>query len=136
LSYNNNLTGVVTPSSVAICTTVDGVEKYTTHLGSNTNTYSGTITKIVFLNWVGATGGSLDNIQLEVGTVRTDFEPYKAGETVVTTPSEGAELTSISPNMTIYTDNAEAVVTATYNKDSNIVIEKLTQAIISLGGNI
>lgn len=85
-------------------------------------------------------GAIMDNIvfkpQLEIGTVATAYEPYKEGETVITTIAEGAELTSISPNMTIMTDTTGAVIDCSYNKDSNIVIEKLTQAIISLGGNI
>lgn len=63
------------------------------------------------------------------------YEPYKS-ETIITTIAEGAELPSVAPNMTIFTDNAGVVVEAEYNRDSNKVIEKLTQAIISLGGNI
>ncbi len=85
-------------------------------------------------------GSSYDNEvyypQIELGTVTTENEPYKEGETITTTLAEGAELTSIAPNMTIYTDKAGAIVECSYNKDTNIVIEKLTQAIISLGGNI
>ena len=64
------------------------------------------------------------------------YEPYIEGEEVTTTLAEGAELTSIAPNMTIYTDKAGAIVECFYNKDTNIVIEKLTQAVISLGGKI
>lgn len=74
--------------------------------------------------------------QLEIGTTTTDHEPYIEGETITTTLAEGAELTSIAPNMTIYTDKAGAIVECSYNKDTNIVIEKLTQAIIALGGNV
>lgn len=74
--------------------------------------------------------------QIELGATATEHEPYIEGETITTTLAEAVELTSIAPNMTITTDNAGAVVEARYNKDVNIVIEKLTQAIISLGGNI
>lgn len=77
--------------------------------------------------------------QLEIGTTTTDHEPCKEGEEIITTFAElakGAELTSIAPNMTIYTDKAGAIVECSYNKDTNIVIEKLTQAIIALGGNV
>lgn len=72
--------------------------------------------------------------QIEFGKVATPFEPYIEGETITTTLAEGAEVTSIAPNMTIFTDNANVTIDATYNKDINKVIEKLTQAIISIGG--
>lgn len=84
-------------------------------------------------------GTVCDNVvvypQMERGTVATDYEPYR-GETVTTTIADGAELNVVSPNMTIYTDNAGVVIDCTYNKDTNIVINKLTQAIINLGGSI
>jgi hypothetical protein len=79
---------------------------------------------------------TLTNIQLEKGTVATEYEPYIEGETVTTTIAEGAELNSVAPNMTIATDTQGVIIDAEYNKDTNKVIEKLTQAIISLGGNI
>ena len=78
----------------------------------------------------------LNSFMVEKNTAPTAFEPYKEGETITTTIAEGAELTSISPNMTITTDTAGAVIDCTYNKDINKAIEKLTQAIISIGGII
>lgn len=74
--------------------------------------------------------------QIEVGYTPTEHELYKEGETVTTTISDGADLSSITPNMTISTDKKGVIVEAEYNKDANKVIEKLTQAIISLGGNV
>lgn len=74
--------------------------------------------------------------QIEVGYTMTEYELYKEGKTVTTTISDGAELASIAPNMTISTDKEGVIVEAQYNKDANKVIEKLTQAIISLGGNV
>lgn len=136
ISYDFNLTGYnPNDASVLRLTTSKGDIGTTRHANSKTLDNI-TITGVYFANYFAAKGGSLDNIQLEVGTAKTEFEPYKEGETIITTPSESTELTSISPNMTIYTDNAGAVVEAKYNKDTNIVIEKLIQAIISLGGNI
>jgi hypothetical protein len=76
------------------------------------------------------------NIQIEKGTVATEYEPYALHETVTTTVMQGAELNSVAPNMTIVTDTQGVVINAEYNKDTNKVIEKLTQSIISLGGNI
>lgn len=74
-------------------------------------------------------------IQVERGTVVTAYEPYFEYE-VTRTLQDGVELLSVAPNMTIRAKNAGVVIEVNYNKDSNIVIEKLTQAIISLGGNI
>lgn len=77
----------------------------------------------------------LDGFMLEQNYGATEYEPYR-GETITTTIAEGAELTSIAPNMTITTDTAGALIELEYNKDANKVIETLVQAIISLGGNI
>lgn len=78
----------------------------------------------------------LDSFFVEESITPTEFEPYKEGETITTTIAEGAELNGIAPNMTITTDTQGVIINAEYNKDTNKVIEKLTQAIISLGGNI
>jgi hypothetical protein len=79
---------------------------------------------------------TISNIQIEEGTVATEYEPYAVHESVITTIAEGAELNSVAPSMTIATDTQGVIIDAEYNKDTNKVIEKLTQAIISLGGNI
>jgi hypothetical protein len=71
---------------------------------------------------------------VERDTEPTPFEPYKEGETITTTIAEGAELTSIAPNMTIATDKGGVIIDCTYNRDINIAFERLTQAIISAGG--
>lgn len=112
------------------------------YLNSPTGTLTGRIEegeKLVKVNiWVSA-GMTVDCTiypQLEVGTTATPYEPYKEGETIETTIADGAQLESIAPNMTITTDTDDVVIDTEYNKDSNIVIEKLTQAIIALGGNV
>jgi len=45
-------------------------------------------------------------------------------------------MTSVSPNMTILTDTDGAIVECEYIRDSNKVIEKLTNAITALGGTV
>lgn len=75
------------------------------------------------------------NIQVALGE-STEYEPFNEGETVHTIVGETVELNRIAPNMTITTDTTGALVECTYNKDTAKIIEKLTQAIISLGGNI
>jgi hypothetical protein len=86
------------------------------------------------------TQGSISwkDMQIEVNKdgMATPYEPYKVGETKTTTIADGAEFTSIAPNMTIITDTAGVVIDCTYNRDINIAFERLTQAIISIGGII
>lgn len=113
----------------------------------------GSIVKRVYLST--AAGYTLDNVtfypQLEYGTAITEFSsPSVDIEGVNVTVSDGENtqtgtadadgnvsgLISFSPNMTLTTDNAGAVIECAYNRDTNKVIEELTNAIISLGGNI
>ena len=87
-------------------------------------------------------GTTVDNYlyepQIEINPthIATEYEPYKQGETIITTLAEGAVLKNIYPNMSIIPDIEGVIVDVEYIKDSNMVIEKLTQAIIALGGNI
>lgn len=89
--------------------------------------------------------------QLEYGTVATEFT-YPSmdveGVNITVTDGENSQtatadaegnvkgLMSLSPNMTLTTDNVGAAIECGYVKDTNKVIENLTNAIISLGGNI
>ena len=55
------------------------------------------------------------------------------------TPTADGIVSGIISNgepMTFITDNANVTITAEYNKDTNKVIERLVQAIVSLGGNV
>lgn len=74
--------------------------------------------------------------QIEVGYSGTGFEPYMA--TVHTASSEGTVegVTSLAPTMTLFTDKEGVTVECEYVKDSNAVIEKLTNAVIALGGTV
>lgn len=71
-------------------------------------------------------------VQIEHGTAATSYEPYKDPVEY----EQGEEIPSVSPVMTITTDTPGALVSVEYNKDINAVIEMLTKAIISLGGNV
>lgn len=67
-----------------------------------------------------------------------EYVPYTA-ETQTFTPNADGTVKGIIGNgepMTLITDNADATITAEYNRDTNKVIESLVQAIISLGGNV
>ena len=108
----------------------------------NTSGYTIEISKadiydiVISFNAGSVANNKLIKPQFEFGTITTDYESYIEGEEITTTLAEGAEFTSIAPNMTIYTDKEGAIIECSYNKDTNIVIEKLTQAIIALGGNV
>lgn len=115
----------------------DGINFY----NANTTATSKEAKAILNSSWFYIVAGNVFNnykcrIMVEKGTEATAYEPYIEGETIQTTLADGAQLESISPNMTITTDTDGVVIDTEYNKDSNIVIEKLTQAIISMGGNI
>ena len=68
--------------------------------------------------------------QLEAGTVATAYEPYKAPKTF----APGDTIPAASGLNTLYADNGD--ITVTGRTDPTAVINKLTNAIIALGGNI
>lgn len=83
-----------------------------------------------------AVGGSV-YVQIEVGSVATPYE--KGNKTAFYNPTADGTvpgITSLSPSMTILTDTEGVIVECEYNRDTNKVIEKLTNAIIALGGTI
>ena len=89
----------------------------------------------------GATNSSYRNkelsfkIQLELGNTATKYEPYVE---VVSYPVENGncQVKPIYPTTTIGVNTDGVIVDCEYNRDINKVIEQLTQAIISLGGNV
>ena len=74
-------------------------------------------------------------VQVEIGTAATECELYK--EPITYTADENGNVDGIisnGENMTLIAN--DGIVTAEYNKDINKAFEQLTQAIISMGGNI
>ncbi|MBR2934922.1 MAG: hypothetical protein IKB79_05025 [Oscillospiraceae bacterium] len=63
------------------------------------------------------------------------YEPYK-GENYVPSEDGTCEVVSVAPIMTLLTDTPGVVIDCEYNRDINKAFEQLTQAIISMGGNI
>lgn len=64
------------------------------------------------------------NIQLEVGSTATDYEPYIEPQTVTANADGTVEgLTSISPDMTVTTDTEGVVIDMTYNADTKMYID-------------
>lgn len=75
--------------------------------------------------------------QLEVGDTATDYEAYTEPATYIPAADGTVSgVTSLSPCMTILTDTEGVIVECEYNRDTNKVIEKLTNAIIALGGSL
>jgi hypothetical protein len=68
-------------------------------------------------------------IQVEAGSPKTAYEPYQGGEF-----SPGEEIPALQGVNSIWADVGE--ITVTGRKDPVAIIDKLTNAILSLGGNV
>jgi hypothetical protein len=65
-----------------------------------------------------------ENIQIELGKVATDYEPYN-GQTLTPNADGTVEgMTSVSPFMNIFTDTEGANIEATYRKSKGMEVEK------------
>ena len=108
---------------------VDGNTKYASlaSCGTGVKIESGTLTQMKVVNYGKFSGTA--RIRLETGLVKTAYEPYNGG-----TFAPGEPITAISGVNTIYAD--AGVVTVTGKANPAAIIEKLTNAILSLGGNV
>ena len=79
-----------------------------------------------------STGASVKDIQIEFGTVATDYEPFNTATYTPTTDGTILDMTSLSPTMTLLTDTEGAIVECEYNRDSNAVIADLYSKIADL----
>lgn len=68
-------------------------------------------------------------LQLECGSVATDWVECK---NVVVTGGEATNIISVSPDMTLMTDTANAIVECEYIKDSNAVVGDIESALDSI----
>ena len=73
--------------------------------------------------------------QIEVGSVATDYEPYREP---VTYAVSGGEVTVPSqyPSMTFIPETEGVTLSVEYNRDINKAFAELQAAIISMGGNV
>lgn len=86
--------------------------------------FSGTLKKIECKNWCYGYGGSYGDIQLEVGVSKTTFEPYKEPQTATANADGTVEgLTSVSPNMTVFSNTEGVVINLEYNADTKMYID-------------
>lgn len=82
---------------------------------------------------------TISNFQIELGDTATEYEPYKdSAEAVADEDGNVSGLMSLSPNMTLITDNESAVIECAYNRDADKVITdietKLNTLIATIGG--
>lgn len=87
-----------------------------------------------------STDATVDNVvfapQIEVGSETTSRELYKGATYTPSADGTVEGMTSLAPSMTIFTETEGTVVECEYAKDTATVIEKLTNAIIALGGSV
>lgn len=105
-----------------------------------TATVTETVTDIYFFFYASAVTvvePIVCKVQFEIGDAATDYKAYQE-EQILIPNADGAVpgITSLSPSMTILTDTEGVIVECEYNRDTNKVIEKLTNAIKALGGAI
>lgn len=103
---------------------------------------------ITFRVGVSVAGDSITywNLQIENGDSATEYEPYIDPSTVTVTADglnyvpasdgtvNGILSTALADGIT--TNNSSVIVECEYNRDTNKVIEKMTNAIIALGGTV
>ena len=74
---------------------------------------------------------NINNLQVELGETATGFESYNGAEYTPSTDGT-ANVTSLAPNMTLFTDTKGVNIECEYNKDSNVVIQELIERITAL----
>jgi hypothetical protein len=73
--------------------------------------------------------------QIEIGSAGTKYEPYvNPKEYAVSADATVQGVDVLVPSMTLVSNNDNAVIKCTYNRDANKTIEYLEQSILSLGG--
>ena len=77
-----------------------------------------------------------NNIQIEIGSTATEYEPYQGQTYTPTATGEVTGITNLYPTTTLMTDTAGAIIDAEYNRDINKAFAEMQQAILSLGGNV
>lgn len=106
--------------------TVKYLAAYASHIYFNT---SSPLKEIYFLNW-GIGTGVIKNVQLEIGSTETDYEPY-VEPTEYTPNADGTVngVTSLYPNTTLMSDTEGVLIDCEYNKDINKAFAALEAAI-------
>jgi hypothetical protein len=119
-----------------------GSEKNNTNLTQTKSSKVFTVTK-KYCNyfWIYATKDVEFNdykvrVQLEKNNNATEFEPYVEPTECVVNTDGTANVPSLYPTTRLYTDTDGVTIEAEYNRDINKAFAELTNALISLGGNV
>lgn len=87
----------------------------------------------------GAVGVNFDGYSimpmLEVGSKATEYEPHKS-ETYTPDADGTVDILSTAPTMTLYTDTEGVIVEATYNRDSNKVLDYIDKNVITASATL
>lgn len=76
-------------------------------------------------------------LQVEVGEISTEYEPYiEPKETPANADGTVEGIKSMYPSISLFSNRSDVVIECEYNKDINKAFAELQQAIISLGGNV
>lgn len=107
-------------------------------MSTRSKSFTLTETTEILLYFTGA--GEYENYQsrimLNAGSAAEPYEEYKETRYSVNEDGTVDDVALYHPYTSLLPDTGGAVVSCEYNKDTNKVIEKLTNAIISLGGNV
>jgi len=95
------------------------------------------ISAFIYASEAGVTYDGKFSVMLELveNDDNGEYEQYK-GETYTPSEDGSCDVKTVAPTMTLFTDKEGAIIECEYNKDANKVIEKLTNAIIALGGTV
>lgn len=77
-----------------------------------------------------------EEIQIEIGSEATDYEPYRSNTSVGTDGKAVVTAVKGMNNVFAYSGDNSVEITVIGREDPVAIIEKLTNAVISLGGNI
>ena len=77
-----------------------------------------------------------NDLQIEISKTVTEYEPYSVKNYTPNVDGTVDGIKSIYPIMNVFTTTENVTVNVDYNRDINKAVETLTNAIISLGGNV
>ncbi len=128
LSCDISTLGDFTSESATLfrCTLKDGTTIFSTSVKYlEPVRISGVLTKVELVHWSYAKSGSVNNIQLEPGTVPTEFEPHKEPVPPYTINADGTVegVTSLHPTTTLVPDTEGVVIDAEYNVDTKKYVD-------------
>jgi len=123
---------------MAIVRLADGTEQYVSQYSAAkvlSFDQDVTITRLTFRI---ASGTAMNEVvvrpQIEYGTVATPFELFKSKTVTANADGTVEGLTSISPSMTLLTNNSNASITCQYYRDIDLYINNLITNVALTGG--